>query len=131
MAELIPVDAEALVVGYLREMMPGVTVATRTQGRAKQIAVEQTGGPRDGPATDLPMLAVQCWGATTTEASALCRQAYALLLGIRDHPTWGHLIREVSTFGGVTHFPDPLTDAERYQVSVQLNLRPTETGALS
>lgn len=126
--ELVPVDAEALVVGYLAEVMPGIRVSTRVDRRAGQIAVEQTGGDRSNPATDLPMLAVQCWGATGVEASKLCRTAYARLLGIRDHPRWGHLVREVRTFGGPTRFPDPLTDAERYQVTVQINIRPTETG---
>jgi len=128
--QLIPVDAEALTVAFLRDVMPDTNVSTRTDRRAGQITVEQTGGPRVNVVTDLPMLAIQCWGTTTTEASALCRAAYAHLLGMRDHPTLGHLVREVSTFGGVSHFPDPLTDAERYQVSVQLNLRPTENGEL-
>lgn len=131
MPQLIPVDAEALVVGYLREVMPDVSVATRTKTRTRQVTVEQTGGPRTNVVTDLPMLAIQCWGETGAMASKLCRETYAHLLSIRNHPHWGYLVREVTTFGGVTHFPDPMTtDAERYQVSIQLNLRPTEDGEI-
>lgn len=125
---LVPVDAEALVIAYLTEVLPDVSVAGRVLTRDAMVVVEQTGGTRVDHVIDLPQITIQVWDSTASTASRLCRTAFARVLSIRDHPVHGHLVREVRVVGLPVHFPDPTAGAERYQCTVQLNTRPTENG---
>lgn len=121
---MVPVDAEALVVEYLTALMPGYETSTRLRDRSGAITIEQVGSTRRSPIHDHPMITVQCWHADEIEASLMCRIAFAHLWALHDVAGFGDQVREVTVVGGPHSFPDPTAKHPRWQVTVELNLRP-------
>ncbi|TKT03443.1 hypothetical protein [Streptomyces lasalocidi] len=120
-------DAEALVISYLKPKMGGVTVTTKVPNprpaNGKLIKVTRLGGSQLRLNADSPLLAFECWGSTTVEASELCRLARAYvtaMAGEKVNGTWVYKVREV---GGPAFFPDPDSDSPRYQFSVAIDMK--------
>lgn len=131
MTTLVPVDAEALIVAFLKAKMPGRTVATRVSVASNMVTVEQVGSVRRTPVHDHPIIVIQTWHADRIAASQMCREAFAHIWEMPDDPVWGERIRGVVSVGGPQAFPDPTADIPRWQASVELNLRPQPIGAPS
>jgi len=118
-------DAEALAVTYLKAKMPGVTVATKVPNPrpSKLIKVTRVGGSKLRLNADSPVLAFECWGSTTVEASDLAKYARAYvnaMAGEKVNGVWVYKVREV---GGPANFPDPDSDSPRYQFSVAIDTK--------
>ncbi|MEU3599891.1 hypothetical protein ABZ714_14365 [Streptomyces sp. NPDC006798] len=120
-------DAEALVIAYLKTKISGVTIATKVPNprpaNGKLIKVTRVGGSKLRLNADSPVLAFECWGLTSIEASDLCRTARAYvnaMPGETVNGTWVFRVREV---GGPVFFPDLDTDIPRYQFSAAIDMK--------
>lgn len=128
MAALVPADVEALAVGYLTGLMDDATVSTTVDTRDRMVRLEAIGGTRAMHVIDRLMLIVQAWDSDpddgSVNASELCRRAVTHLLDLPDDPVHGSHVRHVEIVGQASNFPDPDTDASRYQATVEINIRP-------
>lgn len=116
-------DVEALVCDALRDGLDGVHVATRVPRDIPEdgcVFVQRVGGPRRDLVTDMPIVTVQTYGPSSVEAAALgeqCRRIVARLRFDDDR------VRHVRETGGLVNFPDLEASRDRYQFTVQLNVR--------
>ncbi|MBS6363798.1 MAG: hypothetical protein KH427_00870 [Actinomycetaceae bacterium] len=114
---------EALVISFLNRK----TVTGQTRARAygdvpekrpdRFITVERVGGVR-GLHMDRPLLAVQAWAGSRAQAMILADQLAALFTSVLP------LEKTVasSTVSSLYNFPDPLSRAARYQLTLNLIL---------
>lgn len=118
-------DAEALAVTYLKSKIAGVSVSTKIPEPrpAKLIKVTRLGGSKLRLNADSPLLAFECWGATSVEASELCRQARAYVDAMAGESVNGVWVFKVREVGGPAFFPDPDTTLPRYQFSVAIDMK--------
>lgn len=117
-------DVEALLVSYLGTAL-GVPVASRVPNpRPVQfVRVNRVGGTRRNLVTDRPMVVVEAWAATEAEAAALGELARAHVFALAQTTVGGEWVRSVTEVGGLQSFPDPVSEAPRYQFTVQINTR--------
>ncbi|MDQ0793560.1 hypothetical protein [Streptomyces sp. B1I3] len=118
-------DAEGLVIAYLKTKISGVTIATKVPNPrpSKLIKVTRVGGTKLRLNADSPVLAFECWGSTSVEASDLAKYARAYvdaMAGEKVNGVWVFKVREV---GGIANFPDPDSDSPRYQFSVAIDTK--------
>lgn len=118
-------DAEAVLVTYLKTKIAGVSISTKIPDPrpTKLIKVTRVGGSKLRLNADSPMLAFECWGSTSVEASALCRQARAYVDAMAGETVNGVWVFKVREVGGPVYFPDPDTALPRYQFSVAIDMK--------
>lgn len=118
-------DAEALAVTYLKAKMTGVTIATKVPDPrpSKLIKVTRVGGSKLRLNADSPVLAFECWGSTSVEASDLAKYARAYVDAMSGETVNGVWVFKVREVGGPAYFPDPDTDSPRYQFSVAIDTK--------
>jgi metal-dependent amidase/aminoacylase/carboxypeptidase family protein len=126
---LVTPDVEAAVVTYLRAKLGSLAdkVATKVPATmpARMVRVSLTGGSRDNVIMDQVQLTVECWAtASDVEASNLARVAQAHMYAANGSSVGAVWVRRVDSVGGVQFFPDPDTNAPRYQFTVRWHVRP-------
>ncbi|MBF6189425.1 hypothetical protein IU482_29875 [Nocardia farcinica] len=123
---VVPVDAEALAVKYLKAQFSGrgesATVATKVPAPApaRMVRVSLVNTPEQTPLHSYATLLVECWAPSTTAASGLARLAYGILRAVEGEDIDGHHVTEVVTVGGVASLPDET--GPRYQFTLDLLL---------
>lgn len=111
-------SSTAALIAYLKRKFPGTRVSNRVpQDRpSKFVTVERTGGQRTH-LWDSPMFAVQAWGPTEAEASALADEVADAILA------WQlEAIVAYSDVRSVYAFPDPDSRVPRFQLTVSATL---------
>lgn len=114
---MIPRDVEGEFIAALAPL--GVPVRTRVPNPRppSHVRVTRTGGDGVNLVQERPVVLVECWAPSSTAAFDLAARAYGLVdaafCGPRDRPS------------SPVNFPDPATDASRYQfvVSPIVNLK--------
>lgn len=115
-------DAEAVVVAYLKGVLPGVKVSTLVPNPRpdRLVRVTRTGGSRRNVAQDDAMVTLECWDKAAADAAALANRVRAHLTNFDTVDGYMPRDGEVS---GPQFFPDPLTTNPRYQLTVIVRLR--------
>lgn len=115
-------DAEAVVVAYLKGVLPGVKVSTLVPNPRpdRLVKVTRTGGSRRNVAQDDAMVTLECWDKESADAAALANRVRAHLANFDTVDGYVPRDGEVS---GPQFFPDPLTSNPRYQLTVIIRLR--------
>lgn len=127
-------DFEALLIEYLRGQYQALgmdaPVSTHVPGERPGLftRVQLTGGQRSQLVIALGELAIQCWGPDDVQASNLARLTESMVLDLHGNHS-GVWVRNVSSMGGISYFPDPESTQPRYQFAVQVNVRPQERPA--
>lgn len=118
-------DAEAVVIGYLKTKIAGVYISTKVPSPrpVKLIKVTRLGGSKLRLNADSPLLAFECWAATSVEAFELCRLARAYVDAMAGENVGGTWVFKVQEVGGPAYFPDPDTTSPRYQFSVVIDMK--------
>ncbi len=122
-------DVEAIVVAHLKQELAarGDTAAVSTgipsSRPPRLVRIRRTGGAQRDAVTDLPQMLVECWDTRSDLASGLGRLVRSLIQSLPWDATHGGRVRHVFEMGGLTYYPDPLSDSPRYQFLVQLNVR--------
>ena len=116
-------DATALALGYLRPLLPGVTVAGRVPDPlvVPLVRVQRVGGVRD-IAYDRARLLVECWAAGEPAAAALAGTVRDLLRRMRGS-VGGWTVAATDEVGGPAHLSDPLTATPRVLLTVETTVR--------
>lgn len=127
---ILAADAEALSTSYLTaalgDMASRVSTKIGNPRPDKSVRVSLTGGTRRDMVTDRPMILVECWADSETDACDLARYAQAHMWALPQTDVGGAWVRSVSEFSGLQNFPDPDSDSPRYQFGVELQIRPQE-----
>jgi hypothetical protein len=109
-------DIEAQFISWLAECVEVSVSADVPNPRPLSfITVERTGGARASVVRDTPTLAVQCWAATRSQASALALTVDDLLPLFAFEPGIGRVARN-----SLIHFPDLEGKVARYQLVVDI-----------
>ena len=113
-------DVEQALIGWLPGKTGAPCYAEKPGERlASFLTVERTGG-ESSLGVDRPLIAVQAWGPSSGEASALAAAARdALVLDFWEIPEVCRC-RVSSTY----RFPDPDSRQARYQLDVEMVTRP-------
>lgn len=117
-------DIEALLVRYLPSLV-GVPVVTKVPAHrpASFVRVKRVGGSRRDRITDQPLVVVEAWAATETDAALLGASAQAYVYALEQTAVDGDYVRAVREAGGLQSFPDPVSETPRYQFTAQLDTR--------
>lgn len=120
-------DIEGVLVTYLTGRLSGVPVATRVPATRppKFVRVSRVGGARRDLITDQPIVVVEAWATTETDAADLARTVRAYVGAMEQSAVGSAWIRRVREVGGVQSFPDPRSESPRYQFTVQIDTRGT------
>lgn len=114
---MIPRDVEGEVIAALSSL--GVPVATRVPNPrpSEHVRVTRVGGDGVNLVQERPVVLIECWSSNSVAAHDLAARAYHLV----DVAFCGPGTRPSSP----VNFPDPATDASRYQfvVSPIVNLK--------
>jgi hypothetical protein len=86
---------------------------------AQFVTIERTGGTYER-GVDRPIMAVQCWAGSMSEAYALALAAREVLISLPE--TVPSVCR--SAVDSIYDFPDPDSDMRRYQLNLELVTRP-------
>lgn len=123
---LVPADVEQVVYDYLKARFENVGPVPQGEldGSSKLpfVGYEITGGSRRNMVTDSVLVMIRCYSAKRTEASDICRKAYAVLMAAQydsESP-----VRKTKSVGHPVFYPDGKSKNPRYQASVQWQLRP-------
>lgn len=111
-------SSTAALIAYLARKFPGTSVSNRVSEDRPQrfITVERTGGQRTH-LWDSPMFAVQAWGQTEAEASALADEVAVAILDWQREA-----IVAYSDVRSVYAFPDPDARVPRFQLTASATL---------
>nr|DAE78617.1 MAG TPA: tail completion protein [Caudoviricetes sp.] len=116
------VDPQAMLMGYLRVHLSCEVVAQVPSKRPDSfVLVERTGG-RYTRFADYPDFAVQAWGLSKAEASALAQTVAKL---IDDWPAAVSAVAEASV-ESIYDFTDPDSRSSRFQLTAHAVLFATE-----
>ena len=111
-------NAEALLIGFLKERVPGVQVrASVPPDRPDSfITVERTGGRADR-FFDRPIIAIQAWDQTPYKASELAIKIRDALPDLVEIP-------DVTSFAGSSmyNWPDADSKQARYQIVTEFTI---------
>ena len=115
-------DAEAVVVAYLKGVLPGTKVGAKVPNPRpdRLVRVTRTGGSRRNVAQDDAMVTLECWDKESADAASLANRVRAYLANFDTADGYMPRDGEVS---GPQFFPDPLTTNPRYQLTVIIRLR--------
>lgn len=106
---------EADVKAFLEANLDVHVSSSVPKDRPKRfVTFERTGGPLD-QFRDLPILAIQSWGTSKSDAADLADEVRRMLPGLTSLP---HVARV--NIGGTYNFPDPDTKQARYQTVCDL-----------
>lgn len=114
-------NVESAVVGYL-DSLPAVTseVGTRLPNPrpTKFVRVQRTGGTQQNMIQERPVLLLECWGGTDTEAWLLAKTCHEALQGRTPLEHNGVELEDRSVSSPV-NYPDPSTASPRYTFTLE------------
>lgn len=121
------VDAEALVLAWLRSQFPGARVVSELPadlvGNLPALQVARVGGA-DSQFLDHPMVDVDIYGVDRETARALAYQVWDnLRYTLPGNPAATHWVSRVTTIAGPNADPYPNPDVRRFSLTVQLIVR--------
>jgi hypothetical protein len=126
MTTLAPVDIEEAFVTYLNaELTPLVMTRVPRDRPATFVRVQVVGGDVPSLVFEQPRLLVECWAATSDDAAALARQAWAQIQATRGTFVGDAFVLDTD-LGRPVNFPDPDTTSPRYQFTADLRVAMTE-----
>ncbi|EME14807.1 hypothetical protein [Rhodococcus triatomae] len=115
---------ESVVISYLRPFVGTTKIATKVPDSRpdRLIRVTAAGGSGGTVVTSSRLVIVECWDKLAPDAADLAELSFAALIaGARDHNE--PRIRDVRVVSAPQSFPDPLTNAPRYQFTLSVTLR--------
>lgn len=106
-------DIESILAEYLSARLSVPVAADVPEDKPSSfVSFERTGGGFGSIVLDSPMVAVQCWADTRSEAKALAYEVDDL---IRRMPGVYHNVADASR-NSLYNFPDPNSRKARYQI---------------
>lgn len=122
-------DVEAVLVGWLADVLPGYGVAQPVSTRVPNprptqfIRIQRTGGPRQNVVVDGAQVTYECWDDDSAQAAATARVVRAVVLAAKNTVTpSGALIYGTDEFSGPALLPD-VSEQHRYSWTVRHHLR--------
>lgn len=117
-------DAVGLLVTHLRTVLDDPVHATIPASRPSAfVLVRRTGGPRADLIRDSAQITLEAYGPTDKAAHDLLQLARAHVHALRGEALGNSTVYRVTEFAGPGNLPDPLSDASRYTLTVQVALR--------
>lgn len=89
----------------------------------KFVIVERVGGVRRNLVVDDAMLSIEAWSSRADDALTILQFVRAVVYRMVGKYTLGVLVYRVDEVGGVQHSPDPVSNQERYIMTLQLSVR--------
>lgn len=112
-------SAEKILVAELKARLALPVVTKVPNPRPPTfVRLKKVGGTRRDVVTDSPMVVVECWAPTSTEADDLSQLVRAHIFALAPDT-----VRKVREVAGPQDFPDPLSENPRYQFTVQIFTR--------
>lgn len=123
---LIAPDAEAVVIAGLAAGLAArgdtASVSTRIPSPrpGRLVRVRRRGGPRTDLVIDNPLILLECWAPTETDAADLAALVAGLFAALDGQAVAGHTILHAEILGGPSNDPDPDSATPRYTLTGQL-----------
>lgn len=122
-------DAVGIVVGEVRSALavprPDVRVggAVPNPRPARFVTVERVGGVRRNLVVDDAMLSIEAWSNRADDAHTILEFVRAITYRMVGKVFDGVTVYRVDDVGGVQHSPDPVSNQERYVMTLQVSVR--------
>ena len=112
-------DAEGILVSSLKARL-GLPVVTKVPAQRPPVFIrlKRVGGGRANVITERPIIVFECWAATEPDAERLSALVHGHVFALAPDT-----VRRVREVAGRQAFPDPLSEAPRYQFTVQIDTR--------
>jgi hypothetical protein len=111
------VNIEQIVIKRLDDILPVPVFADVPKNRPSSfVTVERTGGGFSDLIIDRPVLAVQCWAKTRSDAANLALTVRDALLALPDVVLAIELLQVTTLY----NFPDLVSGNPRYQIIAEL-----------
>lgn len=121
MSEYIFDPIEVTVREYLKSVQAAPVHTTAPKTLPPRF-VQLTGvGGGTGTVSDRPMVTFLCWAESRAQAARFANEVRALMFGCRS--LGGLPVYRVRQIGGPVYMPDPETGRDRYQFTLELNVR--------
>ena len=121
MGEYIFDPPEITVREFLQGVQPVEVVATVPKEIPPQLVQLEAVGSAEGVVSERQMVTFICWGSSRANAARLAEDIRAHVRGCRR--LGGLPVYKVRQIGGPVYRPDPATKRDRYQFTLEFNVR--------
>lgn len=121
MGEYIFDPPEATVLEYLEGVQSVEVVVTIPDPIPDQLVQLEATGSTEGVVSERQMVTFICWGSSRADAADLAEDIRAHMRGCRQ--LGGLPVYKVRQIGGPVYRPDPDTKRDRYQFTLEFNVR--------